>query len=228
MCSLTRKLLVGSRFNGYIPVFAMSMMESNISKQLICPIKNTQNVVTAPRSSIASPEGAKKAIFAAGCFWSVEKYFRDEFTDKGLYDIRVGYIGGHTSNPTYATVCTGRTGFAEAILISFDPNILKYVQLVELFYAIHNPTKKNEQGFDIGTQYRSAIFYYDKEQEETARDVTERANRQWWSDEIVTEILPAGEWWDAEDYHQQYFVKNPDTKYQCTSHYYRYRNSKLK
>ncbi|KAK4109339.1 methionine sulfoxide reductase A [Canariomyces notabilis] len=166
------------------------------------------------------PEGAERATVAAGCFWGVEHLYRKHFADKGLYDARVGYIGGDTANPSYRAVCSGNTGHAEATLLIYDPTRLSYTQLLEFFYRMHDPTTLNQQGPDRGTQYRSGIFYHSPEQEKIARDVTRRANEQWWGGRIVTEILPAKQWWDAEDYHQLYLTKNPHG-YECPSHFLR-------
>ncbi|TLD24390.1 hypothetical protein PspLS_06901 [Pyricularia sp. CBS 133598] len=166
------------------------------------------------------PEGAQRATFAAGCFWGVEHIFRKHFENKGLYDARVGYIGGEAQNPSYRAVCSGATGHAEATQVVFDPSRISYKQLVEFFYKTHDPTTPNQQGNDKGTQYRSAVFYHNAEQEKIAREVTQKANEQWWKGKIVTELLPAGQWWDAEDYHQLYLHKNP-SGYQCASHHLR-------
>ncbi|KAI9047785.1 hypothetical protein LZ554_008495 [Drepanopeziza brunnea f. sp. 'monogermtubi'] len=169
---------------------------------------------------ISSPDGAQKATIAAGCFWGVEHMYRREFKGKGLYDARVGYIGGDGANPSYRAVCSGRTGHAEALQVTYDPAQLSYRQLLEFFYKMHDPTTANRQGPDTGSQYRSGIFYHDAEQEGVAREVTKRANEKWWKGKIVTEILPAGEWWDAEAYHQKYLDNNPGG-YECPSHFLR-------
>lgn len=138
-----------------------------------------------------------------------------------MYDARVGYIGGNTSNPSYRAVCSGRTGHAEALQVIYDPEKLSYRQLLEFLYRMHDPTTANRQGPDVGTQYRSAIFYHDADQEKTARDVTERVQKEWWKQgKVSTEILPAGQWWDAEDYHQKYLDVNPGG-YECPSHFLR-------
>ncbi|KAL2168342.1 hypothetical protein VTG60DRAFT_7386 [Thermothelomyces hinnuleus] len=169
---------------------------------------------------VTIPEGAERATVAAGCFWGVEHLYRKHFADKGLYDARVGYIGGDTANPSYRLVCSGNTGHAEATLLVYDPTRLSYRTLIEFFYRMHDPTTLNQQGPDRGTQYRSGIFYHTPEQEAIAREVTQKANEQWWGGKIVTEILPAKEWWDAEDYHQLYLTKNPHG-YECPSHFLR-------
>ncbi|KAJ9136576.1 Peptide methionine sulfoxide [Pleurostoma richardsiae] len=172
-------------------------------------------------SPAAVPPGAQVATVAAGCFWGVEHIYRKHFGGKGLYDARVGYIGGDMSNPSYRAVCTGTTGHAEATQLVFDPEKLSYRQLLEFFYRMHDPTTKDQQGNDRGPQYRSAIFYHDAEQERTAREVTRAVGEQWYPGRAVTtEIVPAGKWWDAEEYHQLYLDKNP-FGYQCESHYAR-------
>jgi len=167
------------------------------------------------------PEGAHKATVAAGCFWGVEHLYRRHFTNKGLYDARVGYMGGDTKNPSYRSVCSGRTGHAEALQLIYDPSKLSYRELLEFFYKMHDPTTLNRQGPDVGTQYRSAIFYHDEEQKSVAQEVTEKVQKQWWKNgKIETQVLPAGEWWDAEDYHQRYLDVNP-SGYECPSHFLR-------
>ena len=180
------------------------------------------SAASAAAAALASsaPVGAQKATVAAGCFWGVEHEYRKHFEGKGLYDARVGYIGGDATSPSYRAVCSGNTGHAEATQITFDPAQISYRQLLEFFYKMHDPTTKNQQGNDRGSQYRSGIFYHDAEQEKIAREVTAQANAQWWKGKIVTEILPAKQWWDAEDYHQLYLVNNPDG-YVCASHYVR-------
>lgn len=167
------------------------------------------------------PSHAHKCVVAAGCFWGVEHMYRQQFGGKGLLDARVGYIGGDTANPSYRSVCSGRTGHAEALQVFFDPEQVTYRQLVEFFYKMHDPTTVNRQGPDVGSQYRSAVFYYDNEQKETAQKVTEQVQKHWWREgKIATQILPAGDWWDAEDYHQRYLDANPGG-YECPSHFLR-------
>ncbi|KAI9880819.1 MAG: Peptide-methionine (S)-S-oxide reductase [Pleopsidium flavum] len=167
------------------------------------------------------PEGSQKAIVAAGCFWGVEHLYRKQFGGKGLLDAKVGYIGGDTKSPSYRSVCSGRTGHAEALQVTFDPSQVTYHQLLEFFYKMHDPTTKDRQGGDSGTQYRSAIFYHDEQQEKTAKEVTDKVQKEWWrTGKITTQILPAGEWWDAEAYHQLYLDKNPGG-YECPAHYIR-------
>ncbi|KAI1288744.1 peptide methionine sulfoxide reductase MsrA [Xylaria venustula] len=172
----------------------------------------------SPRPAI--PEGAEKATVGAGCFWGVEHLYRKHFGDKGLYDARVGYTGGDSKNPSYKQVCSGKTGHNEALLIYYDPAKITYRQLLEFFYRMHDPTTANRQGPDTGTNYRSGIYFHNEEQERIAKEVTQQANDQWYKGRIVTEVVPAGPWWDAEDYHQLYLNKNP-WGYECPSHFLR-------
>ncbi|WP_367343664.1 peptide-methionine (S)-S-oxide reductase MsrA [Methanomethylovorans sp.] len=147
----------------------------------------------------------EKATFAAGCFWGVEANFRRV---KGVIATAVGYTGGHFQDPTYKDVCSGGTGHAEAVDILFDPSIVSYVQLLDIFWNIHDPTTLNRQGPDIGTQYRSVIFYHNKEQQDVAIKSKERAQSSGkFKRPIVTEIVPASTFYRAEEYHQQYFEK---------------------
>ncbi len=148
----------------------------------------------------------ERATFAAGCFWGVEELFR---TLDGVLETSAGYMGGSTENPTYKDVCSGATGHAEVVDLKFDPTVVSYEQLLEKFWAKHNPTSLNFQGWDVGTQYRSAIFYHSDEQRQVAeRSKTALADSGKYSAPIVTEITPAGPFWRAEEYHQQYVRKN--------------------
>ena len=167
----------------------------------------------------------QRAIFAAGCFWGVEKDFRKHFgAGKGMLDARVGYTGGKVtpgSTPSYEAVCSGRTGHAESLLVVFDPNIVTYRQLVEFFFKMHDPTTMNRQGADSGTQYRSAIFTENDEQTAIAKEIKAKAQAQWYKGKsVVTEIAKAGEWFDGESYHQKYLDNNP-YGYQCAMHFVR-------
>jgi peptide-methionine (S)-S-oxide reductase len=147
----------------------------------------------------------QKATFAAGCFWGVEETFRNV---RGVVDTAVGYVGGKTDRPTYEQVCSGRTGHAEAVEVTYDPNEVSYETLLEVFWANHDPTTPNRQGPDVGEQYRSAIFTHTPEQEAAATaskaSLTEAGR---FPRAIVTQIVPASTFWRAEEYHQQYLVK---------------------
>ncbi|PIP09077.1 MAG: peptide methionine sulfoxide reductase [Syntrophobacteraceae bacterium CG23_combo_of_CG06-09_8_20_14_all_50_8] len=154
-----------------------------------------------------SARNMETAIFAAGCFWGVEEYFSRV---KGVIKSESGYTGGTKKNPTYEEVCTGKTGHAESVRVIFDPKVVSYERLLQHFWEMHDPTSLNKQGNDIGSQYRSAIFYTNPEQERTARASLERlAKSGKYSKKIVTEILPAKEFYLAEEYHQDYLKKNP-------------------
>jgi peptide-methionine (S)-S-oxide reductase len=146
-----------------------------------------------------------KATFAAGCFWGVEAAFRQI---PGVTRTRAGYTGGHAENPSYELVCTDRTGHAEAVEVTYDPERVPYEDLLEVFWSSHNPTTRNRQGFDIGSQYRSAVFTHSREQERAAREAIARLEAEGrWRNPIVTQIVPAAPFFEAEDYHQQYLEK---------------------
>jgi peptide-methionine (S)-S-oxide reductase len=147
----------------------------------------------------------EKATFAAGCFWGVEAAFRQV---EGVKSTRVGYTGGSWPNPTYKQVCTDRTGHAEAVEVTFDPERVAYEQLLDVFWANHDPTTRNRQGPDVGSQYRSAVFWHDERQKTAATASKEALERsRTYKRPIVTEIVPAAEFYEAEDYHQQYLEK---------------------
>jgi peptide-methionine (S)-S-oxide reductase len=151
------------------------------------------------------------ATLAGGCFWCLEAVY-DEI--KGVHSVESGYAGGHMDNPTYREVCNGTTGHAEVVQVHFDPNIVSYRNLLNVFFAIHDPTTLNRQGADTGTQYRSAIFFHDDEQKSVAEELIKDLNAQKiWDKPIVTEVTKIGEFYMAEDYHQEYFAKNPYQPY---------------
>ena len=143
----------------------------------------------------------QQAILAGGCFWCTEAVFNDVI---GVSRVESGYIGGHVPNPSYRQVCGGDTGHAEAIRVTFDPDVISYDELLDLFFATHDPTQLNRQGNDVGTQYRSAVFPLSPGQEEAVGRAIERARADW-PEPIVTTIEPASDWWPAEDYHQDYW-----------------------
>lgn len=147
----------------------------------------------------------RKATFGAGCFWGVEAAFRRV---DGVVETRVGYMGGTTQEPTYPDVCTGRTGHAEVVEVVYDPERVSYDHLLEVFWQIHDPTTRDRQGPDVGSQYRSVIFTHSPEQEQAARASKERLERSGrLRRPVVTEIRPAGTFWPAEEYHQRFFEK---------------------
>jgi peptide-methionine (S)-S-oxide reductase len=151
------------------------------------------------------------ATLAGGCFWCLEAVY-DEI--KGVHSVESGYAGGHVDNPTYREVCNGTTGHAEVVQVHFDPNVVSYRDLLNVFFAIHDPTTLNRQGADVGTQYRSAIFYHDDEQKKIAEELIKDLNAQKiWDRPIVTEVTKLDKFYMAEDYHQEYFASNPYQPY---------------
>lgn len=145
-----------------------------------------------------------KATFGAGCFWCVEHEFRKI---KGVTSTAVGYMGGNLRNPTYEDVCSDQTGHAEVVQVEFDPSVISYAQILDVFWHCHDPTSLNRQGPDVGTQYRSAIFCHGQDQEKAAKQSKEQLQNSNPGKKIVTEILPAPEFYKAEEYHQQYYAK---------------------
>ncbi len=155
------------------------------------------------------PDGLAEAVFGMGCFWGAEKAF---WGLPGVYSTAVGYAGGYTPNPTYEEVCSGRTGHTEAVLVVFDPSVVSYEQLLKVFWEHHDPTQGMRQGNDVGSQYRSAIYTFGDDQRAAAlasRDQYQEALRASGHGAITTEVAPAGTFYYAEDYHQQYLAKNP-------------------
>lgn len=148
-----------------------------------------------------------KATFAAGCFWGVEGIFMEV---KGVISTQAGYTGGHVKNPAYRQVCTGTTGHAEAVRVEFDPKTVSFKELLGIFFRLHDPTTKNRQGPDVGSQYRSAIFFHSPSQEKEASDFVHALDKSGQREEpIVTEIVAAAPFYPAEEYHQKYFQKHP-------------------
>lgn len=151
------------------------------------------------------------ATLGGGCFWCIEAVF-DELT--GVTRVQSGYAGGHTRNPTYQEVCTGATGHAEVVQITFDPTVITFADVLRVFFTIHDPTTLNRQGPDVGTQYRSVIFYHSPDQKAVAERVIGELERdRVWANPIVTELVPFTEFWRAEAYHDDYFRRNPDQAY---------------
>lgn len=154
------------------------------------------------------------ATFGAGCFWCVEACFKDM---KGVFDVYPGYAGGQKENPTYAEVCSGTTGHAEVARVEYDESQISFKELLEVFWFVHNPTQLNRQGNDIGTQYRSVIFYHDDNQKTESELYKQKLfSEKVWDEPIVTEILPISNFYRAEDYHHNYFELNPQNMY-CQS-----------
>lgn len=154
---------------------------------------------------------SQTAVFAGGCFWCLEAVFQRV---NGVQSVESGYMGGQAKNPAYREVCSGTTGHAEVVRVTFDPAEVSYEDLLEVFFAIHDPTTLNQQGNDVGTQYRSAVFYSTEEQRRQAeKAIAQLEDAHIWPDPVVTAVQPAGPFYRAEDYHQDYFVSNPGQPY---------------
>lgn len=151
------------------------------------------------------------ATLAGGCFWCLEAVYDDM---KGIESVESGYMGGQIANPTYEQVCGGKTGHAEVVQVTFDPNVVSFRDILQVFFVIHDPTTLNRQGNDAGTQYRSAIFYHSAEQQAAANEVIDAITKaKLYRDPIVTEVQPASTFYVAENYHQEYFARNPYQPY---------------
>jgi peptide-methionine (S)-S-oxide reductase len=151
------------------------------------------------------------ATLGGGCFWCLEAVYLDV---KGVHKVESGYAGGHVDNPSYKAVCTGTTGHAEVVQITYDPDVVSFKDLLDIFFTIHDPTTLNRQGNDVGTQYRSVIFYHTPEQKQIAEQtIADLTAARLWSDPIVTEVTPLDTFYVAEGYHQNYFANNPNQGY---------------
>jgi peptide methionine sulfoxide reductase msrA/msrB len=179
----------------------------NSAALLFIPVSELKREGYGKYESLFNQKGKTEvAIFAAGCFWGVEHLLREI---EGVTDTTVGYIGGELENPTYGDVCTGMTGHAEAVWVEFDPSMISFEELLDYFWRLHDPTTINRQGPDVGSQYRSAIFYNSEEQKRAADDSKEKFDKSGvFKEKAVTEIVPASTFYEAEEYHQQYFAKN--------------------
>jgi peptide methionine sulfoxide reductase msrA/msrB len=171
-------------------------------------VRHCVNSVSLNFRPVEQPVTTKRAIFASGCFWGTEYFFQKA---KGVRSTDVGYIGGHTERPTYEQVCSGRTGHAEAVEVTFDPSITSFEELAKLFFETHDPTQVNRQGPDVGEQYRSEIFYVDDEQRQIAERLVEQLQTK--GLRVATKITKAGTFWKAEDYHQEYYTRGGGSPY---------------
>jgi peptide-methionine (S)-S-oxide reductase len=157
------------------------------------------------------PAGEEVATLAGGCFWCLEAVYDGM---KGVRSVESGYMGGRTANPTYEDICSGQTGHAEVVRVTFEPAVVSFEELLEVFFVIHDPTTLNRQGNDMGTQYRSAIFYHTPQQKAAAESVVAKLTAaRLWSGKIVTEVTPASQFHVAERYHQEYYARNPYQPY---------------
>jgi peptide-methionine (S)-S-oxide reductase len=178
--------------------------------QLSCA-RNNHELKPILQDNMVTDKQLDTATFGAGCFWCVEALFQQL---KGVNTVESGYSGGHTKNPSYKEVCTGTTGHAEACQITYDPTVISYAELLEVFWEIHDPTTLNRQGADIGTQYRSVIFYHNNEQRLLAEEMKSKLDAaKIWKDPLVTEIVPFVAFYKAEDYHQEYYFQNTSQPY---------------
>jgi peptide-methionine (S)-S-oxide reductase len=169
-------------------------------------------VLKAEQMSLTNSESSiQQATLGGGCFWCLEAVYVEL---RGVTKVVSGYTGGHVPNPSYQRVCSGSTGHAEVVQVTFDPAVVSYRELLEIFFTIHDPTTLNRQGADVGTQYRSAIFYHDEEQKQVAEEVIKEITAaKIWSKPIVTQVVPLDVFYPAEDYHQDYFANNPMQPY---------------
>jgi len=183
------------------PLLFISCGGSNV------PQKQNQTMIQSEQDNVQ----LETATFGGGCFWCTEAVFQRV---KGVQSVVSGYSGGKISNPTYHEVTSGMTGHAEVVQLRFDPDVISYIELLEIFFKTHDPTTLNRQGADVGTQYRSVIFYHNAQQKELAEKVMEALDREKiWNDPIVTEITESQAFYKAEDYHQNYFKNNPNQAY---------------
>ncbi len=161
--------------------------------------------------NVSNLDNTEIATLGAGCFWCVEAVFQEL---KGVYKVESGYMGGTVDNPTYSAVCSGTTGHAEVAQITYDPKVVSFKKILSVFFTTHDPTTLNRQGADVGSQYRSAIFYHSENQKNTSKEVIEALNQEKaYPSPIVTEITKASTYYPADDYHQDYFINNPNQGY---------------
>ncbi|CAI7675352.1 unnamed protein product [Penicillium pancosmium] len=194
---------------------------STLFSRLLRPFSTAAPALSRTPESQSRNMSTQTATVAAGCFWGVEHLFRKHFGNgKGLLDAKVGYSGGQTNSPSYRAVCSGSTGHAEALQMTFDPSLVTYRQLLEFFYRMHDASTLNRQGPDVGTQYRSVIFTHGEEQQQIAESITDKVSKEWYKKPVSTDVVPAGQWWDAEEYHQLYLKNNP-AGYECPAHFIR-------
>jgi peptide-methionine (S)-S-oxide reductase len=179
-----------------------------------CNSEKKYNAMTSTLINARFADQTDTATFATGCFWCTEAVFEEL---NGVLSVTSGYSGGQVANPTYKAVCTGETGHAECVQVVYEPNKISYDELLEVFFEVHDPTSLNRQGADIGTQYRSAIFYHNDEQKQKAEYYKNELNKSGAFDKaIVTEIAPVSKFYPAEDYHQEYYDNNKNTNPYCS------------
>jgi len=183
----------------------------NISIFNQCNEQNHKMTKNTDTDDTNDNKNQKIATLAGGCFWCIEGAFSQV---KGILSATSGYMGGHSSNPSYEEICTGASGHAEVVQLSFDPAVISYQQILEIFFTLHDPTQLNRQGNDIGSQYRSAIFYHDENQQGIAiKIVKEMTESEMFAQAIVTQLCAVDTFYSGEDYHQDYFINNPENQY---------------
>ena len=174
-------------------------------------LKDPANMSKQENQTVASPQGKEVVTLGGGCFWCIEAVFEEL---NGVEHLESGYSGGQVADPTYEQVCTGATGHAEVVQVTFDPKVISLKEVLEVFFTVHDPTTLNRQGADVGTQYRSMIFYRSEEQKVIAEQVIREIQKEkLWKAPIVTELVPFKAFYKAEDYHQEYYKKNPGQAY---------------
>jgi peptide-methionine (S)-S-oxide reductase len=193
------------RLAGFLVILLATACKTTQTATLEGSSKATTNTVTTMTNSVTT----EIATLGGGCFWCIETLYQDL---KGVTKVESGYSGGFVKNPSYRAVCDGTTGHTEVIQVSFDPAIISYRDIVDIFFTIHDPTTLNRQGNDVGTQYRSAIYFHSEQQEAIAKEAKQTATAIW-DDPIVTEITKFDEFYKAEDYHQNYYKDNPTQGY---------------
>jgi peptide-methionine (S)-S-oxide reductase len=179
-----------------------------------CNSEKKYKMMSSSTTNASSGEKTDTATFATGCFWCTEAIFEEL---NGVLKVTSGYSGGKVNNPTYKQICTGETGHAECVQVVYEPDKITYDELLEVFFEVHDPTSLNRQGADVGTQYRSAIFYHNPEQKEKAEYYKNELDKSGaYNKAIVTEIAPASKFYPAEDYHQEYYANNKNTNPYCS------------
>ena len=191
--------------------FQFSNKQNKPIKRKLKRLQNKNMVMQKQMLKLDQKDNTEVATLAGGCFWCIEAAF-DEI--RGVIKVESGYSGGTTTSPTYEQVCSGTTGHAEAVQVTFEPNVVSFQDILHIFFTVHDPTTPNRQGADMGSQYRSVIFYHNEKQKEIAEQVIrELEDQKVWDNPIVTQVVPFKKFYKAEDYHNQYFSRNPNAGY---------------
>ena len=191
--------------------FQFSNKQNKPIKRKLKRLQNKNMVMQKQMLKLDQKDNTEVATLAGGCFWCIEAAF-DEI--RGVIKVESGYSGGTTTSPTYEQVCSGTTGHAEAVQVTFEPNVVSFQDILHIFFTVHDPTTPNRQGADMGSQYRSVIFYHNEKQKEIAEQVIrELEDQKVWDNPIVTQVVPFKKFYKAENYHNQYFSRNPNAGY---------------